>query len=225
MVKVLKEDLSNYFKFDDKVVFGTVSCGGCRCLEKKYSSSMKEKALKDGFYILGICSKKGEGYSPLINVKYKDADNKHDYVYVIGEYKNGNMHEIITDKKIKFVDEVGVIHFKAPRQLVRFSNNTWQELPLINGREYEPGYYFSDLCYVNCNSIRKKGVMDYLDYFSDKIDIFVGSFNEKLESMKKDVVNEYNNISDAYNRVNDYDYHKKVVNSKILSHKYGIRDM
>lgn len=224
MVRVAKDNLNEYFRFDGDVEFGTVSYGGCRCLDIGFSSSMKEKAEKDGFYILGICSKNGGGYYPTINVKYKGNDNKHDYVYVIGEYKDGKMYEIITGKEIKYVDEVNVIQFSAPRNLVRFSNNIWQEIPVIGDEEYEPGYYFSNLCYVNCNKISKKDVIEYLGYFNEYFDLFVKSYNELLIGIQENVNYEYNKINNAYNmELNNYDEHVKRLHTKILAHKYGIK--
>ena len=223
MVSVVKENMANYFLFDDEVVFGTVSWGGCKSLEKKYTSSMKEKAMEDGFYILGLCVKDGGGYNPTVNVKYDENNYFHECVYVIGEYKNGSMHEIITDRKIDYVDDVEVIRFNAPRNHVRFSNNTWQECPVIDNEEYEPGYYFSDLCYVNCNKISRKDVIEYLEYFNDKFDIFIGRYNDKLDSMQKNLIYEYNRISNAFNKVSRNKVESCVkVHTKILAHKYGV---
>ena len=223
MVSVVKENMSKYFLFDDEVVFGTVSWGGCKSLEKGYSSSMKEKADNDGFYILGICVKDGGGYNPTINVKYDENMYFHECIYVIGEYKNGSMHEVITDRKIDYVDDVDVIRFNAPRPLVRFSNSTWQENPVIDNEEYEPGYYFSDLCYVNCNKISRKDVMEYLEYFNDNFDLFINCYNKKLENMKKQLSSEYNKISKAFIKAsNNKTNEKSKVRAKIIAHKYGI---
>ena len=222
MIKVLKENLSKYFDFDEDVVFGTVSYGGCRCLEKKYTSTMRKQALNDGFYILGLCSKNGGGYSPVLNVEHEN--NRHEYIYVIGEYKNGKMHEIITDREIKHVNEVDVMHFKASRSLVRFSNNIWQEFPVIGDKEFEPGYYFSDLCYVNCNKLNKKDIVMYLNYFKHEIDLFIGNYNNVLDNLKKYMEDEYDKINDAYTKVNECDDDKiSKVHTKIIAHKYGVK--
>lgn len=222
MVKVLKENLSEYFKFNDDVVFGTISYGGCRCLEKKYSSSLKKKAKENGFYILGLCVKDGVGCDPTINV---DRECGHEYIYVIGEYKNGRMYEIFTDNEIKYVDEVNAIQFKAPRNSVRFGNNIWQEFPVIGDEEFEPGYYFSDLCYVNCNKLDKNELVKYLSYFDDNMDIFIKKYSEKLDLVKKYTIREYNKICDAYNfeKNNVNEEHINKVRSKIIAHKYGIK--
>lgn len=219
MVKVNYNNLSDYFLFNDDVIFGTISNGGCKCLERKYSSSMKKKAIEDGFYILGVGIKNDVGCSPLINIVYTDGDRRCDYIYVLGECRNGVMHEIITDREIKYVDEVEVIHFCAPCNLVRFSNNIWQELPVINGEEYEPGYYFSDLCYVNCNKVDVSAVVEYLEYFRGSFLDFIELYNKGLDILINNYKKEYNKIKAAYDKENKLGNNKV----KMLSNKYSFK--
>lgn len=221
MVKVSKDNLNKYFLFNDDVVFGTVSRLGCKCLDRVYSSSLRGMAMEDGFYILGIGIKDDVGCSPLINVMYKDGEKRCDYVYVLGEYRDGKMYEIITDREIKYVDDIDVIHFKAPYDFVRYSNTTWQELPIIGDEEYEPGYYFSDLCYVNCNKVDVSAVIEYLEYFNNKFVDFISLYNKSLDSLIKKYKFEYNKIKEAYDteKKNVIDNKKE----KVLSHNYSMK--
>lgn len=203
-------DLDKHFKFNDEVNFGSVSHGGCKCLDKDFLSYYKNKAIKDGYYILGISSNDSQGYSSVIDVDIDNDSHKwHECVYIIGEYKNGHMRELITGKKIKYVDEVDVIHFCAPRSLIRYSNNTWQEYPEISGEEFEPRYYFADLCYVTCNEISKLDVLKYLEYFMYSSQKFCDNYKDKIISTQDQLKKDYIRILNAYNRDLSQDYKKK----------------
>ena len=203
-------DLEKHFKFNEDVCFGSVSFGGSRSLDKFFCSYHKDEALEDGFYILGIASNDSQGYCPIISVNTKEkhsVDNWSEDVYVVGELKNGIMRDVITNEEIKYVDNVDVIHFCAPHALIRYSNNVWQEYPEVDGKEFEPRYYYSDLCYVTCNKIEKLDVLKYLEYFMMSPSAFFDNYCKKLNLVKEEIKSDYNKILDAYNNelCNKYD--------------------
>ena len=136
------------------------------------------------------------GYHPTISVN--NGMGWGDATYVLGQCKNGVMHELITDQVIKFVDDVDVIHFCAPRNLMRYSNNIWVFNPLIDGKEFEPRYYYSDLCYVTCNEISKLDALKYLEYFMFSSDNLYDNYCDKLKEMQVSLKEEYNKIINAY---------------------------
>lgn len=193
---VSEVDYDKHFKFNEDVVFGSVSYGGCRCLEKFFSSYKKNKAEKEGFYILGLSNDDVAGYSPIVDID-NDTGLK-ERIFVIGQYKNGVMRDVITNKVINYVDDVDVINFCAPRSFYRYSNSTWMVFPEIDGQEFEPRYYFSDLCYVSCNEVSKFDVLCYLEYFMFCPEKTFTKYYNRLKELQNKLKDDYYKITDAY---------------------------
>ena len=209
-------DLDKHFEFNNDVTFGSVRFSSCKCLDNSFISYGKNKALSDGFYMLGVSSDDVEGYSPIIFVEnYCDNISWKDPVYVIGILKNGKMHELFTDKIIPFVDDVDIIKFCAPHSFVRYGNNVWEGFPVLDGKEFDPRIYYSKFCYVSCKEIDRIDVLKYIEYFMMSSKGFYSDYINKLKYINNKIEDDYYKILEAYN--NELDVAKdNYVKRKIL---------
>lgn len=103
-----------------------------------YRGCDKNKAITDGFYILGICDRGGRNSSIFLPT-LKSSESDADYIDVpcLGVMKNGVMMEFATEVELEFVDDVGIAN----------KDGVW---------------YYSNPCYISAKSISRDEFAKYL---------------------------------------------------------------
>lgn len=133
----------------------------------------KGRALKDGYYLLYLCDFE-KGSRGLL--KSKNLPNENGSV-CIGKLKKGIMYDFLTDTKLYYVDDIGVIY--------------------DIGEEF---YYFEKPCYVNCKRVGLATVREFLSDFEINPEVSINAYRRVLNEQFMHAVSGYEEIKNSINK-------------------------
>lgn len=135
----------------------------------------KGRAMHEGYYMLYICDFE-KGSRGLL--KAKGLPNNQSIC--VGKFRDGNMHEFMTDVKLDYVDDINVI-FDA-------------------GEEF---YYFEKPCYVNYKRLSIGDVANFLSTFEVNSETSLKAYKETLEEQFMHAISGYKEMREAIKRHNN----------------------